>query len=166
MRHSAAQKNDRRAGSGAAAWQPVDFFNGCDIAWKRCQNDDVSRYFASREELCSELGDIEKRHDGVFHQAARGGRDARSDTRVLFRFPLAPAPQSECRSNTSTRAPADGEAGDTSDPAIGHVPQREGAYRAGCARFQSMAAHWVPPESVQLATAGAAGQPGESTMQT
>jgi hypothetical protein len=35
------------------------------------QNDDVSRYFASREQLCCELGEVEKCHDGIFQQAVR-----------------------------------------------------------------------------------------------
>ncbi|TWT29817.1 hypothetical protein Enr8_44720 [Blastopirellula retiformator] len=37
----------------------------------RSQNSDVSRYFASREELCSEPGEVGKCHDGIFQQAVR-----------------------------------------------------------------------------------------------
>ncbi|TWT32576.1 hypothetical protein [Blastopirellula retiformator] len=36
----------------------------------RSQNSDVSRYFASREELRSEPGEVGKCHDGIFQQAA------------------------------------------------------------------------------------------------
>ncbi|MCC7475270.1 MAG: type II secretion system protein [Pirellulales bacterium] len=42
------------------------------MAWMPCQNSDPSRRFASREELSSELGEVEKRYDGVFQQADRG----------------------------------------------------------------------------------------------
>ena len=35
----------------------------------RSQDCDESRCFASRDELCSELGEVEKRLDGVFQQA-------------------------------------------------------------------------------------------------
>ncbi|TWT33170.1 hypothetical protein Enr8_29950 [Blastopirellula retiformator] len=37
----------------------------------RSQNSDVSRYFASREELCSEPGEVEKCHEGIFQQTAK-----------------------------------------------------------------------------------------------
>ena len=37
----------------------------------RCQNNDASRYFASREGLCPELGEVEKCHEGIFQRAAR-----------------------------------------------------------------------------------------------
>src|SRR4051812_3162187 len=43
----------------------------CVIAWMRSQNSDGSRYFASRAELSSALGEVEKCHDGIFQQAAR-----------------------------------------------------------------------------------------------
>jgi hypothetical protein len=33
----------------------------------RSQNSDVSRYLASRDELCSALGKVEKFHDGIFN---------------------------------------------------------------------------------------------------
>jgi hypothetical protein len=39
------------------------------IAWKRSQNDDVSRYFARRAKLCFVLGSVEKSHDGLFQLA-------------------------------------------------------------------------------------------------
>ena len=32
----------------------------------RCQNNDASRYIASREGLCPELGEVEKCHEGIF----------------------------------------------------------------------------------------------------
>ncbi|TWT38325.1 hypothetical protein Enr8_00170 [Blastopirellula retiformator] len=35
------------------------------------QNSDVSRYFASREELRSEPGEVGKCHEGIFQQAAK-----------------------------------------------------------------------------------------------
>jgi hypothetical protein len=38
----------------------------------RCQNSDASRYFASRPELSSALGEVGKCHDGIFQQAAKG----------------------------------------------------------------------------------------------
>src|SRR5581483_6210294 len=34
----------------------------------RCQNSNVGRYFASRVELCSALGEVEKCHDGIFQR--------------------------------------------------------------------------------------------------
>ncbi|TWT34960.1 hypothetical protein Enr8_23760 [Blastopirellula retiformator] len=48
---------------------PLIFSTGCWIAGMRSQNSDVSRYFASREELCSEPGEVGKCHDGIFQQA-------------------------------------------------------------------------------------------------
>jgi hypothetical protein len=39
-------------------------------------------HFASREELCSELGEVEKRHDGVFQRQMApnfGSRDSRAN---------------------------------------------------------------------------------------
>ncbi|TWT38422.1 hypothetical protein Enr8_01140 [Blastopirellula retiformator] len=55
---------------------PLIFSTGCWIAGMRSQNSDVSRYFASREELCSEPGEVEKCHDGIFQQAAKIGKRA------------------------------------------------------------------------------------------
>src|SRR4051812_23502269 len=46
----------------------------CVIARMRSQNSDGSRCFASRAELSSALGEVEKCHEGIFQQAARGGR--------------------------------------------------------------------------------------------
>ena len=40
------------------------------IAGMRCQNNAASRSFASREQLGRELGEVEKRHAGVFQQTA------------------------------------------------------------------------------------------------
>jgi hypothetical protein len=50
---------------------PLKNSTGCVIAWMRCQNSDASRYFASRAELGSALGEVEKCHDGNFQQAAK-----------------------------------------------------------------------------------------------
>ncbi|TWT30647.1 hypothetical protein Enr8_41680 [Blastopirellula retiformator] len=55
---------------GSIPTSPLIFSTGCVIARMRSQNSDVSRYFASREELCSESGEVEKCHDGIFQQAA------------------------------------------------------------------------------------------------
>ncbi len=49
----------------------LKYSTGCIIAWMRCQNSDASRYFASREGLCPELGEVEKCHDGFFQRPAR-----------------------------------------------------------------------------------------------
>ncbi|TWT31564.1 hypothetical protein Enr8_34860 [Blastopirellula retiformator] len=35
----------------------------------RSQNSDVSRYFATHEELCSESGEVGKCHECIFQQA-------------------------------------------------------------------------------------------------
>ena len=43
---------------------------GCAIAWMRSQNNDASRYFASRAELRSALGEVEKCQEGIFQRAA------------------------------------------------------------------------------------------------
>ncbi|WP_246120164.1 hypothetical protein [Blastopirellula retiformator] len=48
---------------------PLIFSTGCWIAGMRSQNSDVSRYFGSREELCSEPGEVGKCHEGIFQQA-------------------------------------------------------------------------------------------------
>ena len=45
---------------------PSSFSTGCVVAGVRRQNSNESGCFASRPELCSGLGEIEKRHDGVF----------------------------------------------------------------------------------------------------
>ncbi|TWT39770.1 YfhO family protein [Blastopirellula retiformator] len=50
---------------------PLIFSTDCVIARMRSQNNDVSRYLASREELCSEPGEVGKCHDGIFQQAAK-----------------------------------------------------------------------------------------------
>ncbi len=41
---------------------------GCVIAGMRCQNSDPSCYFASREGLCPELGEVGKCHEGIFQR--------------------------------------------------------------------------------------------------
>ncbi|TWT30944.1 hypothetical protein Enr8_44700 [Blastopirellula retiformator] len=48
---------------------PLIFSTDCVIARMRSRNNDVSRYFASREELCSEPGEVGRCHDGIFQQA-------------------------------------------------------------------------------------------------
>jgi hypothetical protein len=46
--------------------------DGCVVAWMRRQNErSKNARFASRGEPSSTLGEVEKRHDGVFQQAVR-----------------------------------------------------------------------------------------------
>ena len=45
---------------------PLNNSTSCDIARMRYQHGDVSRYSASRVELRSALGEVEKCHDGIF----------------------------------------------------------------------------------------------------
>jgi hypothetical protein len=47
------------------------YSTSCVVAWMRCQNNDASRRFASREGLCPELGEVEKCHDGIFQRTTR-----------------------------------------------------------------------------------------------
>jgi hypothetical protein len=42
----------------------------------RSQNSDASRYFASREQLCCELGEGEEFEDEILFQSARDFEDA------------------------------------------------------------------------------------------
>ncbi|TWT32791.1 hypothetical protein Enr8_25970 [Blastopirellula retiformator] len=48
---------------------PLIFSTDCVIARMRSQNNDLRRYFGSREELCSEPGEVGKCHEGIFQQA-------------------------------------------------------------------------------------------------
>ena len=70
--HANAARTQRRKRSDSERnSSPLKKSAGCYVAWMRRQNRDPSRGFASREELCSELGEVEKRYDGVFQQADR-----------------------------------------------------------------------------------------------
>ena len=53
---------------------------GCDVAGMRRQNNDVSRYFASRAKLCFALGEVEKCHEGIFQQTVSVGRTANCES--------------------------------------------------------------------------------------
>ncbi|TWT29283.1 hypothetical protein Enr8_50840 [Blastopirellula retiformator] len=64
-------------GVDRVANSPLIFSTDCVIARMRSQNNDVSRYFASREELCSEPGEVGKCHDGIFQQAVNDARRVR-----------------------------------------------------------------------------------------
>lgn len=57
---------------------------GCAVARMRSRNSDASRYFASRAELCSALGEVEKCHEGIFQKAVHGPRGSRSRRGVLL----------------------------------------------------------------------------------
>ncbi len=67
--------------SNGCASRPLKNSAGCVIAWMRCQNSDVSRYFASRAELCFALGEVEKCHDGIFQLAVKSRRASRHPLR-------------------------------------------------------------------------------------
>jgi hypothetical protein len=44
---------------------------GCVNSRMRCQNNELSHYFASRAELGSALGEVEECHEGIFQRTAR-----------------------------------------------------------------------------------------------
>ncbi|MCC7476610.1 MAG: isoaspartyl peptidase/L-asparaginase [Pirellulales bacterium] len=68
LKRAAARATNVRGDS-----RPLKKSTGGVMAWMPCQNSDLSRCLASREELGSELGEVEKRLDGVFQQADSGG---------------------------------------------------------------------------------------------
>ncbi len=74
----------RTLAAGGVSSRPLKYSTACAIAWMRSQNDDASRYFAFRAELCYAPGEVETGQDGLFQRTASAAFGPQDGTRGCY----------------------------------------------------------------------------------